>query len=77
MLITHVCIDGKTRLILYAACRDNNKAEVLFLFQNAVQKWGLLSTNLNCILFQGLSGSISKGNNPPKGPTSKGLHHIP
>ncbi|CAH3173671.1 unnamed protein product [Porites lobata] len=43
-LITHVCIDGKTRLILYAACRDNNKAEtVLSLFQNAVQKWGLLS----------------------------------
>ena len=36
-LITHVCIDGKTRLILYAACRDNNKAEtVLSLFQNAV-----------------------------------------
>ena len=35
-LITHVCIDGKTRLILYAACRDNNKAEtVLSLFQNA------------------------------------------
>ena len=32
-LITHVCIDGKTRLILYAACRDNNKAEtVLSLF---------------------------------------------
>ena len=36
-LITHVCIDGKTRLILYAACRNNNKAEtVLSLFQNAV-----------------------------------------
>jgi len=41
-LITHVCINGKTRLILYAACRDNNKAEtVLSLFQNAVQRWGL------------------------------------
>ena len=43
-LITHVCIDGKTRLILYAACRNNNKAEtVLALFQNAVQGWGLPS----------------------------------
>ncbi|KAJ7392740.1 hypothetical protein OS493_010395 [Desmophyllum pertusum] len=43
-LITHVCIDGKTRLILYAACRNNNKAEtVLSLFQNAVQGWGLPS----------------------------------
>ena len=29
---------------MYAACRDNNKAEtVLSLFQNAVQKWGLPS----------------------------------
>lgn len=43
-LITHVCIDGKTRLILYAACRDNNKAErVLSLFRNAVHSWGLPS----------------------------------
>ena len=43
-LITHVCIDGKTRLILYAACGNNNKAEtVLMLFHNAVQKWGLPS----------------------------------
>ena len=43
-LITHFCIDGKTRLILYAACRDNNKAEtVLSLFHNAVQRWGLPS----------------------------------
>ena len=43
-LITHVCIDGKTRLILYAACRNNNKAEtVLSLFQNAVATWGLPS----------------------------------
>ena len=38
-LITHVCIDGKTRLILYAACRNNNKAQtVLMLFECAVQK---------------------------------------
>ena len=43
-LITHVCIDGKTSLILYAACRDNNKAgTVLSLFHNAVQRWGLPS----------------------------------
>lgn len=43
-LITHVCIDGKTRTIMYASCRNNNKAEtVLALFQNAVQKWGLPS----------------------------------
>ena len=43
-LITHVCIDGKTRLILYAACRNNNKAEtVLMLFESAVHKWGLPS----------------------------------
>ena len=43
-LITHFCVDGKTRLILYAACRNNNKAEtVLSLFQNAVQGWGLPS----------------------------------
>ena len=26
-LITHVCIDGKTRLISYAACRNKNKAQ--------------------------------------------------
>ena len=32
---------------------------------------------MNCILFQGLSGSIPKGYNTPKGPTSKGLHRIP
>ena len=43
-LITHVCIDGKTRLIVYASCCNNNKADtVLFLFQNGVEKWGLPS----------------------------------
>ena len=42
--ITHVCIDGKTRLILYAACCNNNKAEtVLMLFESVVHKWGLPS----------------------------------
>lgn len=31
-------------MILYVACRNNNKAEtVLDLFQNAVQRWGLSS----------------------------------
>ena len=40
-LITHVCSDGRTRLILYAASRNNNKAQsVLMLFECAVQKWG-------------------------------------
>ena len=29
------------------------------------------------ILFQGLSGSIPKGYNTPKGPTSQGSHRIP
>ena len=43
-MITHVCIDGKTRLILYAVCRNNNKADtVLTLFEKAVHKWGLPS----------------------------------
>ena len=43
-LITHVCIDGKTRLIVYASCCNNNKADtVLSLFQNGVEKWGLPS----------------------------------
>ena len=32
---------------------------------------------MNCILFQGLSGSIPQGYTTPKGPTSKGLHRIP
>ena len=36
-----------------------------------------LQTNMNSILLQGLSGSIPKGYNTPKGPTSKGLHKIP
>ena len=40
-LVTHVCIDGKTRLVLYISCRDNNKAEtVLSLFETAVQTTG-------------------------------------
>ena len=43
-LITHVCIDDKTRLIVYASCCNNNKADtVLSLFQNGVEKWGLPS----------------------------------
>ena len=43
-LIVHVCIDGKTRLIIYCVCCDNNKSEsVLSLFQDGVARWGLLS----------------------------------
>ncbi|KAJ7388360.1 hypothetical protein OS493_038202 [Desmophyllum pertusum] len=43
-LITHVCIDGKSRLLIYASCCNNNKADtVLSLFQNGVEQWGLPS----------------------------------
>ena len=43
-IIIHVCVDGKTRSIIYASCRNNNKAEtVLALFENGVQRWGLPS----------------------------------
>ena len=44
-LITHVCIDGKTRLLIYVSCCCNNKKAdtVLSLFQNGVERWGLPS----------------------------------
>lgn len=43
-LVTHVCIDGKTRAMLYVSCCNNNKADtVLGLFKQAVQQWGLPS----------------------------------
>ena len=43
-LIVHVCIDGKTRLIIYCVCKSDNKAEtVLSLFKDGVGRWGLLS----------------------------------
>ncbi|PFX26097.1 hypothetical protein AWC38_SpisGene9260 [Stylophora pistillata] len=43
-LITHVCIDGKTRLLVYVSCCNNKKADtVLSLFQNGVEQWGLRS----------------------------------
>ena len=33
-MVVHVCIDGKTRLLVYCSCHDNNKAEtVLTLFK--------------------------------------------
>ena len=42
--IVHVCIDGKTRLLIYCHCANNNKAEtVLSLFEDGVIKWGLPS----------------------------------
>ena len=43
-LIIHVCIDGKTRLIMYCVCKNDNKAEtVLSLFKDGVSRWGLPS----------------------------------
>jgi len=43
-LITHVCIDGKTRLLIYVHCCNNNKADtVLSLFQHGVQRMGFPS----------------------------------
>ena len=33
--------------------------------------------NLNCILFQGLTSSIRKGDSTAKGPFSQGLHKFP
>ena len=45
-LITHVCIDGKTRLLIYASCCNNNKADTvlsLFQFQKGVEQCGLPS----------------------------------
>ena len=42
--IVHVCIDGKTRVIVYCVCSNNNKAEtVCSLFQDGVARWGLPS----------------------------------
>ena len=41
-IIVHVCIDGKTRLLIYCHCANNNKAEtVLSLFEEGVNRWGL------------------------------------
>ena len=43
-LVVHVCIDGKTRLLVYCVCCNNNKAEtVLSLFERGVQLWDLPS----------------------------------
>lgn len=39
-LITHVCIDGKTRLLIYVFCWADT---VLSLFQKGVEQWGLPS----------------------------------
>ncbi|PFX26328.1 hypothetical protein AWC38_SpisGene9041 [Stylophora pistillata] len=43
-LITHVCFDRKTRLLVYVHCCNNNKADtVLSLFGDVVQRMGLPS----------------------------------
>ena len=43
-MVLHVCIDGKTRLLVYCSCHDNNKAEtVLTLFKEGSAKWGIPS----------------------------------
>ena len=43
-MVVHVCIDGKTRLLVYCSCHDNNKAEtVLTLFKEGSAKWGIPS----------------------------------
>ena len=43
-LITHVFIDGKTRLLVYVHCCNNNKADtVLSLFEDGVRRMGLPS----------------------------------
>eukprot|EP00794_Sanderia_malayensis_P001053 gene1053-381_t len=42
--VVHVAIDGKTRVLIYCKCKDNNKAEtVLALFEDGVSRWGLPS----------------------------------
>ncbi len=42
--MTHGCIDGVSRRIIYLKATDNNRAEtVLQLFSNAVYQFGLSS----------------------------------
>ena len=36
-LITHVCNDGKTRMLMYVSCFNNKADTVLSLFQNGVE----------------------------------------
>ena len=43
-MVVHVCIDGKTRLLVYCSCHDNNIAEtVLTHFKEGSVKWGIPS----------------------------------
>lgn len=48
-LITHVCIDGKTKLLIYASyCNNNNKADtVMSFFQKGVEEW-VLPSRVRC-----------------------------
>ena len=39
-LISHVCIDGKTQLLIYASCCNNNKADTVL---EGLEQWGLPS----------------------------------
>ena len=41
-MVVHCCVDGFSRLIMYAHCADNNRAQtVMILFQEGVTRYGL------------------------------------
>ena len=43
-LVVHACVDGFSRMVIYAFCANNNRAEtVLELFEDDVKKYGLPS----------------------------------
>ena len=40
-MVVHVCTDGKTKLLVYCSCHDNNKAETVLTFsKEGSGKWG-------------------------------------